>query len=167
MSNPQYQNNEGYDMPRVHNGFDKYNKPCPRSIDDLYKTIYDPPFNKPSVSNLDKTLPDRWRRWVHNPAWVDATPPYDPLLKWKLEEAQLKVQRWVINSDGSWEPYGEPVWPSTNKPVVKLRLKTDRIRKDLDDATIYAIQLMVMLDAARSPSLWQRIVGWFRYQFGI
>jgi len=162
MSNPQYQNNEGYD--------ESFRKPCGcvRGV-----SVCD-------SCDLDRTLPDRWRRWVHNPAWdrathdiafgkqqVDATPMHDAFRLMSLAEAKLKVQRWITTPEGGLEPYGEPVWPSTNKPVVKLRLKTDRIRKDLDDATIYAIQLMVMLDAARSPSLWQRIVGWFRYQLGI
>lgn len=87
--------------------------------------------------DLDKTLPDRWRRWVHNPEWDKATHE-------------------CLNSTCSGTV-------TKSEVDVQLNLKAD----DYRDSLAYAAQMVSVLAKQRWPrrSLWQRICGWLRYQF--
>ena len=161
MSTPLYKNNDGYDYNR---------KPCGCIVG----------VSVCGSCDLDRTLPDRWRRWVHNPAWDKATHGIefgDAIRKMKIKEAKLKVQPWVINADGVWEPYGEPVWPSIDKPCPHSIDETDVCcgpcnstqLMEARDAALYQTQMCRMLDRcpAQRPSLWQRFVNCLRNLFSL
>lgn len=195
MSNPKYQNNEGYDVPRVHKGFDKYTSPqlsatqvaaAVRAENEKYPGFLHGLDSKPfRLRSYDEVCPWKWHYLPDND---------DPLTRAKrelaIQTAKLKIQRWVFNKDGKIEPYGEPVWPGEINPAwkdathnisfsgVPTKSEIEEAHVTLEialradeyiDALNYASQMVSVLSKQRRPhrSLWQRIIGWFRYQLGI